>query len=154
MVRTVRISSSSAASGIGPTGLGRRDGSGVEPLEMRRAAGEIEKLRAFARRGDDVVVSRAPSLPSSLEIVPVWTGKSQDTRDFVGTVAEAGCEVFITGEVGYHDALSAARRGMSVIELGHRESERFYLKVMSGWLREMGLQVRELNIPVQRIGSF
>lgn len=73
---------------------------------------------------------------------------------FVSAAIAVGCEVFITGEVGYHDALAASRRGMSVIELGHRESERFYLKVMSGWLREMGLQVRELNIPVQRIGSF
>jgi dinuclear metal center YbgI/SA1388 family protein len=73
---------------------------------------------------------------------------------FVSAAAAVGCDLFITGEVGYHDALSAARKGMSVLELGHRESERFFLHVMTDWLRGMGLKTQELNIPVQTIGSF
>ncbi len=73
---------------------------------------------------------------------------------FVSGAVSAGCDLFITGEVGYHDARTAALRGMSVLELGHRESERFFLQVMGDWLRAMGLKAQELNIPVQTIGSF
>jgi len=40
----------------------------------------------FRRRGDDVDVEPAPRLPATLEIMPVWTGRPQDTRDFVGAV--------------------------------------------------------------------
>lgn len=73
---------------------------------------------------------------------------------FIAAAASAGCDLFVTGETGYHDALSASRRGMTVIELGHRESERFYLKVMSEWLAEMGLRIAELNVPIQEVVSF
>ncbi|MEN9724318.1 MAG: hypothetical protein RJB38_2304 [Pseudomonadota bacterium] len=73
---------------------------------------------------------------------------------FIGAAVAAGCDAFVTGEVDYHEALGAARQGMTVIELGHRESERFFLKIMSSWLKRMGLQARECHRPVQRIGAF
>lgn len=73
---------------------------------------------------------------------------------FISAAISEGCDVFVTGEVGYHDALMASRRGLSVLELGHRESERFYLKTMTSWLQEMGLRVTELNNPVQEFQSF
>lgn len=70
---------------------------------------------------------------------------------FIGAALKAGCDVFVTGETGYHDALRAARAGMTVIELGHRESERFYLSTMAGWMESLGLRTVELNTPQQRI---
>jgi putative NIF3 family GTP cyclohydrolase 1 type 2 len=36
----------------------------------------------------------------------------------------AGAEVFVTGEVRHHDALSAARRGVTVVATLHSNSER------------------------------
>ena len=39
-------------------------------------------------------------------------------------------DVFITGEFGYHEALTAAERGISVIALGHANSERRFSDVM------------------------
>lgn len=70
---------------------------------------------------------------------------------FLDAAAQAGCDVFITGEVGYHSALAASRNKMSVLELGHRESELFFLKTAVKWIEEEGLQVMELNLPVQRV---
>jgi dinuclear metal center YbgI/SA1388 family protein len=68
---------------------------------------------------------------------------------FIGAALKARCDVFVTGETGYHDALRAARSGMTVIELGHRESERFYLSTMAGWMECLGLKTVELNTPQQ-----
>lgn len=70
---------------------------------------------------------------------------------FIGAAHKAGCDVFVTGETGYHDALRAARSGMTVVELGHRESERFYLSTMAGWMEGLGLKAIELNTPQQRM---
>jgi dinuclear metal center YbgI/SA1388 family protein len=75
---------------------------------------------------------------------------------FIGSARAVGCDLFITGETGYHDARSAgdsSMRSMHVIELGHRESERFFLRVMSEWLGKsksgLGLETIEQNLPTQ-----
>lgn len=65
----------------------------------------------------------------------------------------AGCDLFITGEVGYHTALDGARKGMAVMELGHRESEVFYIKTMESWLNGIGLKTAGLNLKTQAIMS-
>jgi len=72
---------------------------------------------------------------------------------FVGAALKAHCDVFVTGEAGYHDALRAARAGMTVVELGHRESERFFLSTMAAWTEGLGLKAVELNSPQQVITS-
>lgn len=69
---------------------------------------------------------------------------------FVAAAIEQGVELFVTGEVGYHAAREAAERGTAVLEIGHRESERFFLEEMSRWAREQGLRVKTENAPLQR----
>jgi putative NIF3 family GTP cyclohydrolase 1 type 2 len=57
----------------------------------------------------------------------------------------------VTGEAGYHAQLEGARRGVTLVELGHRESERFYLSTMKSWLEELGLSAQSLDQPTQSI---
>lgn len=59
----------------------RGRGSGIDV-----AASTYGGLVRFVRHDDDVHAGPAPSLPAALAIVPVWTGRSQDTRDFVAAV--------------------------------------------------------------------
>lgn len=70
---------------------------------------------------------------------------------FLDAAIRARCDVFITGEVGYHVALEGKRRGLAVMELGHRESERFFPKTMEGWLLEAGLRAVESSQATQKI---
>ncbi len=72
---------------------------------------------------------------------------------FVDAAKALGCDLFITGEVGYHGVLDGARQGISVMELGHRESELFFLKTTSKWLKKLGLESTQLNLSTQRIWS-
>ncbi|MFZ9596690.1 MAG: Nif3-like dinuclear metal center hexameric protein, partial [Bdellovibrionia bacterium] len=58
-----------------------------------------------------------------------------------------------TGEVGYHNALSGSRQGLTVMELGHRESEKFFSEVMRGWLSNLNLKSVEAQTPTQMIWS-
>ncbi|MGK5089939.1 Nif3-like dinuclear metal center hexameric protein [Bdellovibrionota bacterium FG-2] len=72
---------------------------------------------------------------------------------FVDAAKAVGCDLFITGEVGYHGVLAGARQGISVLEMGHRESELFFLKTTAKWLKELGLNSTQLNLSTQRIWS-
>ena len=49
---------------------------------------------------------------------------------------EAGATFYLTGEMRHHDALSAAAGGMTVVCLGHSNSERLVLPVLARRLRE------------------
>lgn len=63
---------------------------------------------------------------------------------------EAGCEVLITGEVGYHASLKAAQRGLTVIEVGHAQSERFFASHVGTWFKDQPLKVTISNWPGQQ----
>ena len=70
---------------------------------------------------------------------------------FLDAAASAGCDLFITGEAGYHTALDGARKGVAVMELGHRESERFFLTTMEGWLTSLGVRATVVRDATQKI---
>jgi dinuclear metal center YbgI/SA1388 family protein len=63
-------------------------------------------------------------------------------KAFIQSALRQGCDVFITGEVGYHEAREAAEKGLVVIELGHHQSEWYYLKAMSDWLQKQGVKTK------------
>jgi len=90
-------------------------------------------------------------VPKKVNKIAFVAGKG---ASFVRAALSNGCDLFVTGEAGYHVALEGARKGIAVMELGHRESERFYLQVMSDWLSNLGLKVCEMNLKTQRIRSF
>ncbi len=62
-------------------------------------------------------------------------------------VLAAGCTLFITGEVKYHEAQDAARAGLSLIEAGHWESERPVLDWVTKWLAPLGVPVHASTHP-------
>ncbi len=68
---------------------------------------------------------------------------------FTSSAGQVGCDLFITGEAGYHVAREAVNSGLGVMEVGHRESEIFFLRTVEKWCREWGIRSKVLNIPVQ-----
>jgi dinuclear metal center YbgI/SA1388 family protein len=89
--------------------------------------------------------------PQQLKRVGFVAGKGSA---FLSDAQTLGCDVLVTGEVGYHDALGAAwRQKMTVIELGHCESEKFFVEVMQKWLSSEGLQVVPVQTQTMKIWS-
>jgi putative NIF3 family GTP cyclohydrolase 1 type 2 len=88
------------------------------------------------------------SPPSRVKRVAFVAGKG---ASFLGAAKSAGCDLFITGEAGYHTALDGWRHGLAVMELGHRESELFFVKTMSSWLSQLGLRTVESNLATQKM---
>lgn len=52
---------------------------------------------------------------------------------------EADC--FLTGDVKYHDAMEAKSIKLSLIDIGHFESERFFAQILAKHLKNLGLEV-------------
>ena len=52
---------------------------------------------------------------------------------------EADC--FLTGDIKYHDAMEASSLGLSMMDIGHYESERYFSDVLSNHLEKLGLNV-------------
>ena len=52
---------------------------------------------------------------------------------------EADC--FLTGDIKYHDAMEAKSINLSLIDIGHYESERFFAQILQKHLKNLGLKV-------------
>jgi len=72
--------------------------------------------------------------------------------DFVKRVAlttGSGCSLmksvdadcFLTGDIKYHDAMEAKSINLSLIDIGHYESEHFFAQILEKHLKNLGLEV-------------
>lgn len=59
---------------------------------------------------------------------------------FTASAISLNCDLFITGETGYHLALGSVRQKMAVLELGHVESECFFPETVAAWLNRLGVK--------------
>ena len=65
-----------------------------------------------------------------------------------------GCDVFVTGDVKYHEALDFMREGICIIDAGHYSTEICVLDVFSDMLKDVDVKVvREKNSDVYRFLS-
>ncbi|MDD5157423.1 Nif3-like dinuclear metal center hexameric protein [Sulfurimonas sp.] len=74
--------------------------------------------------------------------------KSSDFVKRAALVTGSGCSLlksidadcFLTGDIKYHDAMEAASINISLIDIGHFESERFFAEILSLHLKNLGLE--------------
>lgn len=65
----------------------------------------------------------------------------------VDLAVKGGCQVFITGDVKYHDAQRAVEAGLAVIDVGHFASERLILEPLASFLRSTA-ESRQASVQV------
>ncbi len=77
--------------------------------------------------------------------------KSVQCHDFVKTAAittgsggsligSIDAECFLTGDIKYHDAMAAKTLNLSLIEIGHFESEHYFSEILQKHLKILGLE--------------
>jgi dinuclear metal center YbgI/SA1388 family protein len=74
--------------------------------------------------------------PKKVNTIAFSPGKGSS---FVKSIQPQSVDVYLTGEVGYHDSVTAGRSGLNVIELGHQQSELYFLKTFHSWFREWSI---------------
>jgi len=70
-----------------------------------------------------------------IETIALTTGSGASLLSLV----DADC--FLTGDIKYHDAMQASSLNLSLIEIGHFESERFFGEVLAKSLKNISLSV-------------
>ena len=60
-------------------------------------------------------------------------------------VKSLGADLFITGDIGYHDALDAKEAGINVFDIGHFESENCFVELLRKDIEGMGIEVITFN---------
>ncbi len=56
-------------------------------------------------------------------------------------IREIDADLFLTGDIKYHDAMEAKMLGLNLIDIGHFESERFFGEILAEDLKNLGLTV-------------
>jgi len=75
--------------------------------------------------------------------------KTQNRVKRVAITTGSGCSLiptinadcFLTGDIKYHDAMHAKSIKLSLIEIGHYESEHFFTQILQKTLKNLGLEV-------------
>lgn len=60
-------------------------------------------------------------------------------------VKSLGADLFITGDIGYHDALDAKETGINVFDIGHFESENCFVELLRKDIEGMGIEIITFN---------
>lgn len=88
---------------------------------------QLENLRVIAE-SDEVKIKRVALINGS--------GMSYWRK-----VKSLGADLFITGDVGYHEALEAKESGLAVIDIGHFEGERHFVRLLKTYFEKINIDV-------------
>ncbi|MCK4601371.1 MAG: Nif3-like dinuclear metal center hexameric protein, partial [Phycisphaerae bacterium] len=93
---------------------------------VKKAAG-VEKVSLAAPR------KAGSAKPKPVSVVACCAGSC---GSLFRAAADAGAEIYVTGEMRHHDALAATAAGMTVVCMGHSNSERFALAALAKRLKK------------------
>ncbi len=106
-------------------------GIGLVGLLAREST--LESLAGKLNQALDGAVIRIAGDPlKRITRVAVCTGSG---GSLIGKVLESGAEVFVTGDMKYHDGRLAEESGLTIIDIGHFASEKLILEPLGEFLR-------------------
>lgn len=60
---------------------------------------------------------------------------------FLGELEKIGVDLFITGDIKYHEALDAREIGISIFDIGHYESEYFFTDIIERYCDDLEVEI-------------
>lgn len=60
---------------------------------------------------------------------------------FLGKLEKIGIDLFITGDIKYHEALDAREMGISIFDIGHYESEYFFTDIIERYCDALEVEI-------------
>jgi len=117
----------------------------------------FEKVLGFKKESQDEFVCRTTGSWSKeellkllkerlgLEVLKVVSPKQKITSVALTTGAgaslmdEVDADCFLTGDIKYHDAMKAMSQNLMMVDIGHYESEQFFVDVIKAELENLGV---------------
>lgn len=78
----------------------------------------------------ELKTTKAVRCKNFIKDIAIVTGSAMSLLD------EVKADCFLTGDIKYHDAMEAKARGISLIDIRHYESERYFNSLLYGLLKE------------------
>jgi len=97
-----------------------------------------EEFNTFAKKiGEKLGLEAVRTVKSHefIKNVALTTGSGSSLMKGI----KADC--FLTGDIKYHDAMEAKSINLSLIDIGHYESEHFFTQILQNHLKNLGLEV-------------
>jgi dinuclear metal center YbgI/SA1388 family protein len=60
-------------------------------------------------------------------------------------LSQIKADCFLTGDIKYHEAMDAKARGISLIDIGHFESERYFADALYNDIKDMEIEIIKIN---------
>ncbi len=99
---------------------------------------EIEEIANFVKeRFETDHVKFAPTGPQKIKKIAICSGGGSSLID---EVLKVGVDMYITGDLSYHDILKAVQSGLSLIVVDHDETEKFFEDGMIEILSSLGIK--------------
>lgn len=109
-----------------PYGLGRTGKYG-EPVAGEAFLKELKEVLGAE------ILKVAGEVPKHVKKVGLCTGAGSE---FIHAAKRKGCDVYITGDVKYHEAQLAEQLGLCIVDAGHFETENIYMSYLKEYLEE------------------
>lgn len=99
----------------------------------------IKDYTAFIKNKLDIEQMRyvGNNFDKKIKRVGIINGSAMD---YWKTAKKLGIELFITGDISYHNALDAKEEGLNLLDFGHYESERFFYELIKEELKGLGIE--------------
>lgn len=92
-----------------------------------------EELLKLLKSKLNVETLRVVSPKNRITSIALTTGAGASLMD------EVDADCFLTGDIKYHDAMKAMSQNLMLVDIGHYESEQFFVNVMMEELKNLGL---------------
>ncbi len=96
--------------------------------------GSFEELLEWAKERFGLVCPRYVPTTKQIKRVAMVTGSGGSLMDRIDA------DLFLTGDLKYHDAMKAKVLGLGVIDIGHFESERFFSDALQEQLKKESIK--------------
>jgi len=98
----------------------------------------FKKFKKLIKKKLNLEFNKSVKCNKNISSFSLCTGSGMSLIDEVKT------DCFLTGDIKYHDAMEAKLRGISLIDIGHWESERHFSPMVNALLKEY-LKINKIN---------
>jgi len=98
----------------------------------------FEEFKKVVKQKLNLQFSKSVNCHENISTFSLCTGSGMSLIDEVKT------QCFLTGDIKYHDAMEAKLRGISLIDIGHWESEKYFSPMVNVLLKEY-LKINKIN---------
>ncbi len=102
----------------------------IGKIETKDLKDLLDALNTFVTTRPPIVYGRAPK---KINRVAILGGSG---AEFMDQAIQGGADLFITGDVKYHDGQGAYERDFCLIDIGHYDSEKLVLKPLQDLYKE------------------